>query len=187
MRRLTVLAVVLVTLLLSACGGHAELTGRAGDIAFAQAMIPHHEQALEMAEIALGGDASAPVLRLARAIQRTQEPEILLMRQWLDEWGAEELPHAGTAGETAAADDHGDDHAMPGMATGEQLLALADASGPDFDRQWLDLMIAHHEGAIEMAEQVLATSDDLEVQALAAEVVAAQQAEIEEMRALADR
>ena len=150
-------------------------------------MIPHHEQALEMSEIALAGDASGPVVKLARAIQRAQGPEIILMRQWLDDWGAEELPHAGTAGETTTADDHGDDHAMPGMASGEQLLALAEASGPDFDRQWLDLMIAHHEGAIEMAEQVLATTDDLEVEALAAEVVATQQAEIDQMRALADR
>ena len=73
---------------------------------------------------------------------------------------------------------------MAGMATGEQLLALSEATGAEFDALWLELMVAHHEGAIEMAEQVVETTDDLEVQALAEAIIAAQAAEIDRMRAL---
>ncbi len=181
MRRLTVIAAVLVTLALSACGGHEAATGRAGDIAFAQNMIPHHEQALEMSALALAAEASPEVTALAREIQAAQDPEIVLMRAWLRDWDAEELPHSGGPGEESV--DH--EHEMPGMATGEQLLELAGARGAAFDALWIDLMVAHHEGAIVMAEQVAETTEDLEVQALAAEIMATQAEEIERMRELA--
>jgi uncharacterized protein (DUF305 family) len=179
-RRLTVIAALLVATVLSACGGHEVATGRAGDIAFAQNMIPHHEQALEMSALALATQASPEVTALARDIQAAQDPEIVLMRKWLRDWNAEELPHSGGPGE----ESDGHEHEMAGMATGEQMLALAEASGAEFDALWLDLMIAHHEGAIEMAEQVADTTDDLEVRALAAEIIAAQAAEIDQMREL---
>jgi uncharacterized protein (DUF305 family) len=177
-RRLTIVALVLATLLLGACGGHEAASGRDGDIAFAQDMIPHHEQALELSALALATDASPEVTALARDIQQAQDPEILLMRTWLRDWGAEELPHSGGPG----SDGH--EHEMPGMATGEQLLALSESSGAAFDALWLDLMVAHHEGAIEMAEQVTGTTEDLVVRALAEEIIATQGAEIERMRAL---
>ena len=180
MRRLTVIAALLAALTVSACGGHEAATGRAGDIAFAQDMIPHHEQALEMSALALAADASPEVTALAKEIQAAQDPEIVLMRSWLRDWGAEELPHSGGPGE----ESDGHEHEMPGMATGEQLLALAEASGAEFDALWIDLMVAHHEGAIEMAEQVAQTTDDLEVQALAAEIIETQAQEIEVMRGL---
>jgi uncharacterized protein (DUF305 family) len=179
-RRLVVVAVVLATLALSACGGHQAATGREGDIVFAQNMIPHHEQALEMSALALATDASPEVTALARDIQQAQDPEIVLMRKWLRDWDAEELPHSGSPGE----ESDGHEHEMAGMATGDQLLALAEASGEEFDAMWLDLMVAHHEGAIEMAEQVAGTSEDLEVQALAEAIIVAQAAEIERMQAL---
>jgi uncharacterized protein (DUF305 family) len=179
-RRLALVVLVLATLVLSACGGHAAATGRAGDIAFAQNMIPHHEQALEMSTLALATKASPEVTALARDIQRAQDPEIILMRKWLRDWDAEELPHSGGPGE----ESDGHEHEMPGMATGEQLLELADASGAEFDTMWLDLMVAHHEGAIEMAEQVAGTTEDLEVRALADAIIVAQAAEIERMREL---
>lgn len=180
MRRLTVIAALLAALTVSACGGHDAPTGRAGDIAFAQDMIPHHEQALEMSALALAADASPEVTALAKEIQAAQDPEIVLMRAWLRDWGAEELPHSGGPGE----EPDGHEHVMAGMATGEQLLALAEARGAEFDALWIDLMVAHHEGAIEMAEQVAQTTDDLEVQALAAEIVATQAQEIERMQGL---
>jgi uncharacterized protein (DUF305 family) len=176
-RRLTIVALVFATLVLGACGGHEAASGRDGDIAFAQDMIPHHEQALEMSALALAADASPEVTALARDIQQAQDPEILLMRTWLRDWGAEELPHSGPGSD-------GHEHEMPGMATGEQLLALSEASGAAFDTLWLDLMVAHHEGAIEMAERVAGTTEDLVVRALAEEIIAAQGAEIERMRAL---
>ena len=182
-------AVALVALLLSACGSHGsmagDLTGRAADIAFAQAMIPHHEQALEMSEIALASGAGPAVADLAREIRRAQDPEIILMRQWLKDWGAQEAPHG--ADPSAAVEDDGHDELMPGMMSADEMLVLAQATGRDLDRMWLEMMIAHHEGAIEMAEQVLATTDDLEVEALAQAVVDGQSGEIDRMRAILDR
>jgi uncharacterized protein (DUF305 family) len=179
-RRLTVIAALLATLVLSACGGHEAATGREGDIAFAQNMIPHHEQALELSAMALAGDASAEVTALAEEIQAAQDPEIILMRKWLRDWNAEELPHSGGPGD----ESDGHEHDMPGMATGEQLLALAEAKGKEFDALWLDLMVAHHEGAIEMAEQVAGTTEDLEVRALADAIISAQAQEIDRMQEL---
>jgi uncharacterized protein (DUF305 family) len=179
-RRLAVIAAVLVTLVLSACGGHEAATGRDGDISFAQNMIPHHEQALEMSALALATNASPEVTALAQEIQAAQDPEILLMRKWLRDWGAEERAHTGGPGD----ESDGHEHEMAGMATGEQLLALSEAKGAEFDALWLELMVAHHEGAIEMAEQVIGTTDDLEVQALAEAIIAGQAAEIDRMRAL---
>ena len=185
MRRSIVVATVLaVASLLAGCGGHDAPSGREGDVYFAQMMIPHHQQALEMSEIALAKDTSPAVAELAREIRREQDPEIVLMRAWLGEWGAEELPHSGGPGEEA---DDGHDHEMPGMATGDQMVALAEGSGRDFERMWLELMIAHHEGAIEMAEQVEGTTDDAEVRALAAAITEAQQEEIARMQGLLDR
>jgi uncharacterized protein (DUF305 family) len=171
---------VVVVGLVSACGGHGLAAGREGDIEFAQQMIPHHQQAVEMAEVALSKEPRAAIVELAREIRREQDPEILLMRTWLDEWGAQEAPHAGAEEEAHA-------HEMPGMATGDQMLALAEAEGGEFERQWLDLMIAHHEGAIEMAEQVRETTEDPEVRALAEAIIDSQQEEIDQMQGLFDR
>ena len=184
MRRPLAAVVVAAAALLAACGGHEAPSGREGDVYFAQMMIPHHQQALEMSEIALAKDTSPAVAELAREIRREQDPEIVLMRAWLAEWGAEELPHSGGPGEQA---DDGHDHDMPGMATGEQMVALAEGSGRDFERMWLELMVAHHEGAIEMAEQVEGTTEDPEVRALATAITEAQQEEIDRMQGLLDR
>jgi uncharacterized protein (DUF305 family) len=179
-RRLMAAVAVLAALVITGCGGHDAPTGREGDIVFAQNMIPHHEQALEMSALALVAQASPEVTALAKEIQAAQDPEIVLMRKWLRDWNAEELPHSGGPGE----EDEGHAHEMAGMATGEQLLALSEATGREFDRMWLELMVAHHEGAIEMAEQAAETTDDLEVRALAAEIIAAQAAEIDRMQEL---
>ena len=186
MRRIAVAVAVAVTMsaVLTGCGGQDAPTGRAGDVHFAQMMIPHHEQALEMSEIALSKDTSPALASLAREIRREQDPEIVLMRAWLEEWGAEELPHSGGPGDEA---DDGHDHEMAGMATGDQMVELAEAQGREFQRMWLELMIAHHEGAIEMAEQVGGTTEDAEVRALAEAVVGSQQEEIDRMRDLLDR
>lgn len=177
-------------LAVAGCGGSQLAQGREGDIAFAQQMIPHHQQAVEMAEIALSkDDAPKAVTELAREVRREQGPEIVLMRSWLDEWGAEELPHTGAGGESGGdAEAEGDhEHLMSGMATGEQMVALAEAQGEEFESLWLELMIAHHEGAVEMASQVGATTEDPEVAALAAAVVSGQSEEIERMQDLRAR
>jgi uncharacterized protein (DUF305 family) len=146
------------------------------DVTFAQMMIPHHEQAIEMSELALDPNAGAgpAVTALARTVKGAQDPEIATMKRWLTTWGAPTAP---------PADDH-DMSAMPGMMSASQMTALGAARGTAFDRMWLEMMIRHHEGAIAMADEVLAGGTNAEVKALAAQVVAGQRAEIDEMRRL---
>ena len=150
----------------------------AADISFAQLMIPHHQQAVEMADLALARETSLDVRQLAEAIKGAQDPEIQMMSGWLQEWGAP----------MKMGDDHGSHDmggmTMSGMMTDEQMQALADATGADFDRMWLEMMIAHHEGAISMADQVKAESTNAEVTALADAVIAGQTAEIDTMTTL---
>ncbi|MEO8330350.1 MAG: DUF305 domain-containing protein [Candidatus Nanopelagicales bacterium] len=158
------------------------LSGQDADIAFAQLMIPHHTQAIEMADLALQYGNTKEVKALASQIKAAQDPEIAQMTQWLGEWNAP-LQMPGS-----------DDSGMPGMDMGgmsasgmmseDEMNALAQARGADFDRMWLQMMIAHHEGAVAMAEQVLTTTDDEQVKALAENVVSGQNAEIDTMQQL---
>jgi uncharacterized protein (DUF305 family) len=149
----------------------------AGDVEFAQGMIAHHEQAIEMAEIALDPNmgASPEVVDLATRIQAAQDPEVELMTAWLV-----------AAGEPLTMDmsDGHDMSSMDGMMSADDMDALAAATGTEFDRMWLEMMIAHHEGAISQSETVKATGSNADVRALADEIIVAQQAEITEMRAL---
>lgn len=156
----------------SAGSGSPAASTTDGDVMFAQMMVPHHEQAVEMADLALQprAGASAAVRRLATAIRAAQAPEIATMTGWLERWGAP----------TAGAMDHG----MPGMMGEADLAALAAATGEDFDRRWLTMMVAHHEGAVTMAQDVLTSTSRPEVRDLARAVVSAQQREIATMRAL---
>ncbi|MGE0138343.1 MAG: DUF305 domain-containing protein [Ilumatobacteraceae bacterium] len=147
------------------------------DVEFAQGMIAHHEQAIEMSEIALDPNRSAgpEVIDLATRIQAAQEPEIEQMTAWLT-----------AAGEPLTMDmSEGHDMSdMEGMMTAEQMDALAAATGADFDQMWLEMMIAHHEGAISQSETVKANGSNPDVLALADQIITAQQAEIAEMQAL---
>jgi len=147
------------------------------DIEFAQGMIAHHEQAIEMAEIALDPNigASAEVVDLATRIQGAQDPEVQLMTRWLT-----------AAGEPVTMDVSGghDMSSMEGMMTAEQMDALAATTGTEFDPMWLEMMIAHHEGAIIQSQTVKANGSDPAVLALADQIITAQKAEITEMQAL---
>ncbi len=146
------------------------------DVEFAQGMIGHHEQAVEMAEIALDPTigASAAIVDLATRIQAAQEPEIDLMTGWLT-----------AAGETTVMDMSSDEMmAMEGMMSVEDMDGLASSTGAEFDTMWLEMMIAHHEGAISQSETVKADGSNPDVLALADQIIAAQQAEITEMQAL---
>lgn len=148
--------------------------GRDGDVMFAQMMIPHHEQAVEMAEIALGkADASSQVRELATAIKQAQDPEIQTMSGWLKQWGA-----AAPSGSM----DHGS--MGSGMMSDADMEALEQADGKAFDEKWTSMMIAHHEGAIDMARQVLASTEDPDVKALADAIIKAQTEEITTMKAM---
>lgn len=152
--------------------------GRAGDVTFAQQMIPHHEQAVEMADIALGKQSASPQVRqLATQIKAGQDPEIQTMRGWLQSWGAP-MPTAGMSHEGMAG------MSGQGMMTQADMSALKAADGATFDKQWVAMMTAHHNGAITMARQVLATTQTPEVKALADAVVKAQTAELATMQSL---
>lgn len=135
------------------------------DLMFAEMMIPHHQQALVMSELALTRSTNADVLALAQEIRAAQEPEIEQMKSW----GATGEEHAG--------------HQMDGMLSDEELAALEAASGAEFDRLFLEGMIKHHQGAIDMAQMVLA-SENAEAKALGESIVATQQAEIKRMQEL---
>jgi uncharacterized protein (DUF305 family) len=147
------------------------------DVEFAKGMIVHHEQAIEMAEIALDPNvgASAPVVDLASRVKAAQDPEVELMTGWLT-----------AAGESVSMDnsDGHDMSSMEGMMSVEQMDALATMTGPDFDVMWLKMMIEHHQGAISQSETVKAEGSNPDVLGLADRIITAQQAEIAEMETL---
>ncbi|MGW6915898.1 DUF305 domain-containing protein [Kitasatospora sp. NPDC054939] len=150
----------------------------AADTAFAQQMIPHHRQAVAMADLAVGRASSEQVKQLAREVRAAQDPEIVTMTGWLTAWG-EQVPAADAGGHAG----HGG-APMPGMMTPAELEQLAKASGADFDRAFLTLMIAHHEGAVVMAEAEKAQGAYGPAKAMAGEIASAQRAEITLMKQL---
>ena len=155
------------------------------DVTFAKAMIPHHEQAVEMATIALDPAVGArpEVVDLATRIQSGQQPEIDMMTAWLVGWGEE--PH--DMSDMDSMDDMADMEGMEGMMSADDMAAMSVMSGPAFEARWVEMMILHHEGALAMAEDVKASGQNADVVLLADEIIAAQQAEIAEMRALLEQ
>ena len=144
------------------------------DVEFMQGMIAHHAQAIYMSRMAEAHKASPRLLRLARKIDQSQVAEIDIMRGWLRENGQ-------------FAPDTSSWHTMrmAGMLTDAQLQQLDAATGPAFDRTFLTLMIQHHEGALEMVKELLATpraGQEVNVNAFANDVVSVQTAEIGIMR-----
>lgn len=146
------------------------------DVMFAQMMIPHHEQAIEMSDIALDPTIGAgeKVLELATQIKNAQDPEIALMKDLLAAWGQPLVAEGDVDHSTM----------MSGMMSADELAELGTLTGPAFDAAWAAAMIAHHEGAIEMAETVLADGNNAEILTLAKAIIAAQQGEIETLRSL---
>lgn len=160
------------------------------DLLFAQMMIPHHAQALQMSELAEDAGAGEDVAVLADRIAGAQKPEIVFMASWLDEQGVDaptqaEIDAGLTMGDHAEHGmDEGDVGAMPGMATEQQMRLLADARGTTFDTLFLQLMIRHHRGAIDMASTVLRDGSEQQVNELATGIAADQSAEISRMEDL---
>ncbi len=137
------------------------------DIMFAQMMIPHHQQAVEMSDLALSISTNKDVLALARQIKEAQAPEITQMKNWLTEAGA--------------STNMGHDMGMDGMLSDEEIATLAAATGNDFDKLFLSGMIAHHEGALAMVTMI-EESDNDEARQLASDIKSSQSAEIELMK-----
>ena len=154
------------------------------DVAFMVGMIGHHEQALEMSALAPTNGASPQIQVLAGRIINAQADEIETMQRWLADRGeALPDPHAGHVGMSHDMHDAGHDE-MPGMATPEQMAALAAARGREFDRLFLVLMIAHHQGAVVMVDDLFAVDgavQDEEVFRFAADALADQSSEIVRM------
>ncbi len=170
----------------SAGSSTQDQTGRDADITFAQLMIPHHQQAVEMADLALAQTTDPEITKLAEEIKAAQDPEITQMKEWLAAWGAPEQMEGATASD-GSMDHSGMDMGgmtSAGMMSAEDMQALMGASGAEFDRMWLQMMIAHHQGAVSMANQVLSTTSDAEVKKLAEAVVAGQTQEIAAMQKL---
>ena len=143
------------------------------DVMFAQMMIPHHKQALEMAALAETRAEDPEIKTLAAAIKGAQDPEIATLTGWLTTWGKPvEAPMS---------------HGMSGMLTEEDMKNLAATTGKDFDKAFAQLMIAHHEGAVEMARQEISSGQNAEAVALANTVATAQNGEIDQMKAILAR
>ena len=176
----------------------ATATFNDADVAFAQMMIVHHQGAIQMADLAPSRAQNQDVLALAARIKAAQAPEIDQMTSWLTAWGAAApsmmsgsatsgtggMDHGGMdmGGTTSAAESSA--MSMPGMMSGDQMQQLESASGAAFDKMFLELMIVHHQGAVEMAETEIADGSNPEAVALAQKIKSDQTAEIAEIQAL---
>ena len=189
MKRLLLLLALAGLAFTAACGsdddpavtsGAAAESHNDADVAFAQGMIPHHEQAVEMAEMALEKSDNPEVTDLAARIVEAQGPEIEKLEGWLEEWGeAESADDGGHSGMGGSGADSGG-----GMMSDADMATLEKASGEEFDGTFLEMMIEHHKGAIEMAETELEDGEFPDAQAMARDIIDAQQSEIVEMESL---
>lgn len=164
--------VLMALTLTTACGQNGSSEEKAGgsdknqaDVDFVMRMIPHHEQAMEMASMAEERSENAEVKALASRIQQEQEPEVEEMNGLLEEWG-----------EDAMGDMSGGD--AGGMLDDGQMQELESATGAEFDRLFLEGMIGHHKGAIAAAEEELENGQSAEAKELANKIVEAQESEI---------
>lgn len=149
------------------------------DVQFATDMIPHHAQALSMVDLTVDKGISPQVEALADDIRTAQAPEIEQMAGWLEDWG-QPVPATGRdhAGHDMAAMD------MPGMASMDDMAALENADGPEFEQMFLSMMIEHHQGAIEMAQTELDEGANPAAKKLASDIISAQKQEVATMQPL---
>lgn len=199
LRRALVAAATLTLGALTGCGGGMDhgtdhggtpaasssaATGQgfnAADVAFAQQMIPHHQQAVAMAELAETRAADPELKALAAQIKAAQAPEIATMTGWLTTWGQPTAAPGGHGG-------HGTDpSSMPGMMTDEQMKALEAATGTTFDQHFTRMMVAHHEGAVTMAKDEQANGSHQAAKDLAKKIEADQTAEIATLKSILAR
>jgi len=146
------------------------------DVMFAQHMIPHHQQAVEMSDTLLAKQGIDPrVIELANQIKAAQGPEIQQMQGWLTQWGAPAMPPMS---------GHGDMPGMSGMMSEQDMTALKDAPGVDASKLFLTQMIAHHEGAITMAQNEIKDGQYPPAVEMAHAIVTTQQQEIDTMKGI---
>ncbi|THA33479.1 DUF305 domain-containing protein [Streptomyces sp. A1547] len=197
-RATAVAAAATAALVLAACGGNGDDNSsthnghnaaspsasapaqqgdhNAADVAFAQGMIPHHRQAIEMADLAATRAESAEVKKLAGEIKKAQDPEIKTLSGWLTSWG-EQLPAEGQG------QGHGG-HDLSGMMPAEEMRQLESSSGKAFDTAFLTMMVKHHEGAVAMAKTEQSDGTYQPAKDMAGAIITSQSAEIVRMNTL---
>jgi uncharacterized protein (DUF305 family) len=212
-RRIAAVGVVAAgALLLAACGndggmsgmghgGTASATAEPGDgasaadfndadVSFSQLMIPHHQQALEMAELADGRASDSEIKELAAEIEKAQDPEIKTMQGWLKSWGKPteraSMPAMGHSGHTGHP-AHSGDSGMDGIMSDEAMRELGAAKGTEFDKMFAQMMIDHHNGAISMAKDEQKNGSNTDVKKLADAIVEGQSAEVKQLRSILER
>jgi uncharacterized protein (DUF305 family) len=207
---IALLAAVPTAVLLSACTGpasdehtdhqHGSETSQSSaaghpaafndqDVDFATNMIPHHQQAVEMAAMVPDRSTDPAVLKLAADISAAQGPEIETLKVFLVQWKeGSDTPQDNPTATSQSPDPHqghgGMDPSMnmQGMVDAAAIANLASLKGPEFDKAWMQAMIAHHEGAIQMANAEIAGGTNVDAKRLAQQIVTAQQGEITQMK-----
>lgn len=165
------------------------------DVTFAAGMIPHHQQAITMAQMALTQATNPEVKKLATAIKAAQDPEIQTMSGWLAGWGQ---PVPATTGATHDMSQMGSPTSdgmggmgdmdgmggMSGMMSDEEMSQLSSTSGAAFDKLWLQMMVKHHQGAVAMARTELTDGANTQAKQLAQSIIDSQSTEITTMTTL---
>ena len=188
---LAALAALTAALFLSSCStsasdSHADhpqtdqpvITGQpagynADDVAFATNMIPHHQQAVDLSAMVPDRSTNAGLVTLADQISAAQQPEINVMNVFLVQWNENPDANSGHGGHGAT---------MQGMVDEATLAKLQSLNGAEFDKLWLESMISHHQGAIEMAKAEVANGDNVDAKTVANNIVTTQEAEIGQMK-----
>jgi uncharacterized protein (DUF305 family) len=152
----------------------AEAAPNDADVSFTQNMIPHHQQAIDMAKLVDSHTDRPELHKLADSIQSSQGQEITQMQGWLRSWGKPMTPSGGHGG-------HGDTE-MPGMMTEADMRRLMESTGTEFDLAFVEMMAAHHQGAIDMANTEFKDGSLPEVTRLAEQIIDTQQDEIEQLQ-----
>jgi uncharacterized protein (DUF305 family) len=181
------LAVVIMAMALAGCSkdgskamdheGHSSMASgdlSGDDIMFLQMMIPHHQQAIDMSDLALTKSSDSELLALAKDIRDGQGAEIVKMKAWLDKAGADLDP------------GHSMGDSMGGMLSDSELAALNAATGKSFDLLWLKGMTGHHDGAIDMAAMI-EDAENAEIKSFGQAIVSAQSAQNKQMAAMIKR
>ena len=185
-RAITTIFIAILALSLSACAStgtkgsmHDHSSQAAGDLSsddimFLQMMIPHHQQAIDISDLALTKSSDSELLALAKNIRDEQAAEIITMKAWLDKAGADLDP------------GHSMGHDMGGMLSDSELAALKAATGKSFDLLWLKGMTGHHVGAIDMATMIEDADND-EIKSFGQAIVTSQSAQNKQMAAMIKR
>ncbi len=196
-RILALLAALTTAIFLSACSsadtashdghtddghGASEITGTpagfdADDVAFATGMIPHHQQAVALSDLVPDRTTNAELITLAQQISAAQQPEIDTMKAFLVQWKENPQDDTGHA-------DHSGHPGTAGMVDETTMAKLQAANGAEFETLWLQSMVSHHQGAIEMAKAEVANGQNVDAKQLAQNIITAQQAEIDRMKTM---